>query len=134
MRAVVVIAGASGKCVSPSRLSQLSSARADVWVVHLASRRRGKSGLLNDLYRASKVSAAEYASAAAEAALRDGARVELETYTPAPQERWRAAPPRLTPDQVQPGAEVDVHISCDDIWVPGRVLAVRTRAGCMIDD
>jgi hypothetical protein len=99
----------------------------------MASRRRGKSGLLNDLYRASKVSAAEYASAAAEAAARDGARLELETYTPAPQERWRAAPPRLMPEQVQPGAEVDVYISCDDIWVPGRVLAVRTRAGGVLE-
>lgn len=118
-------------CVPPSRLSQPFSARADVWVD--CPPRRGKSGLLNDLYRASKVSAAEYASAAAEAALRDGARLELETYTPAPQERWRAAPPRLMPEQVQPGAEVDVHISCDDIWVPGRVLAVRTRAGGVIE-
>lgn len=87
---------------------------------------RGKSGLSNDLYRASKLSAAEYAARAAEAdaaaaallAPRSGRALD-ELYTPAPQEEWAPLAPKLELKDVYAGAEVEVYIPLDNIWVPG---------------
>ena len=84
---------------------------------------RGKSGLLNDLYRASKVSAAEYAARTAEAAAAAGARLAVETYTPGPQEQWAPRAPELELADVHTGAEVEVYIPLDNIWIPGALHA-----------
>ena len=115
--AVVVVAGASG---------------------------RGKSALLNDLYRSTKIPAADYAARVAEAATAAGARPAVLLYTPSPQEQWAPLAPKLEPNDVHAGMDVEVYVPLDGTWVPGalqskavgflrlmthKLRACRTRAG-----
>ena len=81
---------------------------------------RGKSALLNDLYRASKISAAEYAARAAEAAAAAGPQGRVETFTPGPHEEWAPPAPKLEPKDVHAGLEVEVYIPLDMNWIPGK--------------